>query len=91
MNCVAVTLQSHCQVSRQGTSLQLETHVSCGRKNDGKNCRSLYFASIKKQTAYLKLTQYTIGNGRLKHCSHRQMYLAKQVDNVSLQKIIVVV
>ena len=87
MNCVAVTLQC----SFRGKLVDPETHVSCGRKNDGKNCRSLYFASIKKQTAYLKLTQYTIGNGRLKHYSHRQMYLAKQVDNVSLQKIIVVV
>lgn len=54
MNCVAVTLQC----SFRGKLVATETHVSCGRKNDGKNCRLLYFASIKKQTAYLKLTQY---------------------------------
>lgn len=32
MNCVAVTLQSHCQVSRQGTSLPLKRTFHAGGK-----------------------------------------------------------
>ena len=51
MNCVAVTLQC----SFRGKLVAPETHVSCGWKNDGKNCRSLYFASIKKQTGLFEV------------------------------------